>query len=66
MRKLLKYANGDEYVVGGLASIQPNGVDPIEEIDLTSLKDEEFKELRENIANKKVKNRLLKKVRVIK
>ena len=65
MKKLEKYANGEEYVVGGLASISPNGIDPIEEIDLESLTNEEFIELKENLHNKKIKNRLLEKAKEV-
>lgn len=62
MKKLLRYQNGDEYIVGGLAGIEPNGVEPKEELDLSSLKDHEFREL---MKNKKDKN-LLKRARRIK
>jgi len=58
MRKLLRYENGDEYIVGGMASIQPNEVEPIEEIDLSGLTDEEFKAFSANKKDKK----LLKKI----
>ena len=61
MRKLLRYKNGDEYVVGGLASIEPNGIDPSEEFDLSLLKDHEFKEL---MKNKKDKNLLKKAIKI--
>ena len=37
IKRLLKYANGDEYIIGGGANITPNGVEPIEEYDLTPL-----------------------------
>ena len=59
MRKLLKYKNGDEYIIGGLTGIQPNGIEPIEEYDLSALTNEEFKKLQ---LNKKDKN-ILKKVK---
>jgi len=63
MRKLLRYQNGDEYISGGLAGIQPNGVEPIEVFDLTSLPREEFESLKKNLTNKKVKDNLLKKAK---
>ncbi|HLG40297.1 MAG TPA: hypothetical protein VI461_11545 [Chitinophagaceae bacterium] len=59
MKKLLRYKNGDEYIVGGIAGIQPNGIEPVEELDLTPLSDEEFKQLRKNKKNKS----LLKKAK---
>jgi len=59
MRKLLRFKNGDEYIIGGIAGINPNGIDPIEEYDLSVLTNEEFKKLQ---LNKKDKN-ILKKVR---
>ena len=40
MRKLLKYRNGDEYIIGGLTGISPNGIEPIEEYDLDGLTDD--------------------------
>ena len=61
MRKLLRYANGDEYIVGGVAGMYPNGIDPVEELDLSLLTNEEFEQLKRN---KKDKN-LLKKARKI-
>ena len=59
MRKLLRFKNGDEYIIGGIAGINPNGIDPIEEYDLSVLTNEEFKKLQ---LNKKDKN-ILKKVK---
>ena len=59
MKKLLKYKDGTEYVIGGRASIQPNGVTPIEEYDLSDLTNNEFEELRKNPKVKK----LLKKAK---
>ena len=61
MKKLLRYKNGDEYIVGGMVSIEPNGVEPIEEYDLSSFTNEDFKQF---MRNKKDKN-LLKKARKI-
>ena len=61
MRKLLRYKNGDEYIIGGIVGMYPNGVDPVEELDLSLLTNEEFEQLKRN---KKDKN-LLKKARKI-
>lgn len=57
-RKLLKYANGDEYIVGGIAGIFPNGIEPVEEIDLTVLSDEDFKALQDNPKNQEILDKL--------
>lgn len=59
MKKLIRYKNGDEYVVGGIVSIEPNGAEVEEEFDLSTLNDQEFKAL---LKNKKDKN-ILKKAR---
>ena len=61
MRILKRYKNGDEYITGGMASIEPNGIEPIEEYDLSNLKNEEFKSLMKN--KKDIK--LLRKARKI-
>lgn len=61
MRKLKRYKNGDEYIVGGIASLEPNGNNPVSEYDLSNFTDEEFKQF---MKNKKDKN-LLKKMRKI-
>lgn len=60
MRKLLKYKNNQEYVVGGMAGIQPNGIEPIEEFDLSELKDNEFEEFRKNFKSKKFSRKIRK------
>ena len=59
MKKLLRYKNGDEYIVGGMVSIEPNGIEPIEEYDISHFTKEETEKLQKN---KKDKN-LLKKAR---
>lgn len=61
MKKLLKYKNGDEYVTGGIVGIEPNGVAPVEEFDLSGFSDQEYKDIIKNKKNKK----LLKKARKI-
>ena len=61
MRKLLRYKNGKEYIQGGIVSIVPNGVNPIEELDLSDLTNEEFTKFRQNMKDKK----LLRKARKI-
>lgn len=58
MKKLLRYENGDEYIVGGIVSIEPVGVDPIEDVDLSDLTDAEFEKLRKNKKDKKILNKL--------
>ena len=61
MKILKRYKNGNEYVTGGMVSIEPSGVEPVEQFDLSALTKEEFKQL---MKNKKDKN-LLKKARKI-
>ena len=60
MRKLLKYRNGDEYIIGGLTGISPNGIEPIEEYDLDGLTDDEFKRFKENKTDKQLRKKLKK------
>ena len=59
MKKLKIYKNGDEYITGGMTSIEPNGIEPIEEYDISHFKKEEIEKLKRN---KKDKD-LLKKAR---
>lgn len=54
MRKLLKYKNGNSYVVGGLASIFPNTKEKPTEYDLTELSSEEFDKIRKNPKDKEL------------
>jgi len=61
MRKLLKYSNGDEYVVGGMVGIAPVTDEVPEEYDLSDLTDEEFKKFRKNKKDKKLR-RIMKKL----
>ena len=60
MRKLLKYRNGDEYIIGGMTSIEPNGVEPIEEYDLSDLTEDEFKRFKENKKDKNLRVKIRK------
>ena len=60
MRKLMKYRNGDEYIVGGMTGISPNGVEPIEEFDLSNLTEDEFKRFKENKKDKKLRAKIKK------
>lgn len=62
MKKLKIYKNGDMYITGGIAGIQPNGVDPIEEYDLSDLTEKELEQLQKNKADKGLR----KKIRRIK
>ena len=48
MRKLLKYKDGSEYVVGGLVGIQPRVDYEPEEYDLSDMTDEEFENFRKD------------------
>lgn len=57
MKKLLKYKDGSEYIVGGIVSIEPNA-EPMEEWDLSDLTDEEFKELRKNPKDKNLRKKM--------
>ena len=59
--RLKKYIDGSEYIIGGIASIEPNGIEPIEEYDLSDFNKEEIEELNKNKKNKK----LLRKARRI-
>ena len=59
MRKLLVFKDGSEYITGGIVAIEPNGVDPIEQYDLSALSGKEIKELMQ----KKKDKMLLKKAR---
>ena len=58
MRKLLRYANGDEYITGDIASIEPNGIEPIEEYNLSDLTEDEFKRFKENKKDKKLRAKM--------
>ena len=60
MKKLLRYKNGDEYIVGDIASIEPNGIEPIEKYDLSDLTDDEFKRLKNNKKDKKLRQKIKK------
>ena len=60
MRKLLRYANGDEYITGGMVGIEPNGIEPEEILDLDTLNDEEFKNLMKNKKDKKILGKVKK------
>jgi len=60
MKKLLKYHNGDEYIIGGMTGISPNGIDPIEEYDLSDLTDDEFKRFKNNKKDKKLRAKIKK------
>lgn len=51
MRKLIKFKDGQTYVVGGGLEIYPN-IPPVEEFNLEGLKEEEFKKIQENPKNK--------------
>ena len=62
MRKLKIYRDGSRYFDGGLASIYPEGVEPIMEYDLSNLKQEEYERLLKKPRDKK----LLKKAKRIK
>lgn len=59
MKKLLKYANGDEYVVTDKFGISPN-IEPVEEYDLEALTDEEIKTFRENVKDKRLRKKMVK------
>jgi hypothetical protein len=59
MRKILKYKDGSTYISGGIASIQPSGIEPIEEVDVTNMSDEEIEKIRND---KKLFDKLKKKV----
>lgn len=61
MRKMKVYKNGARFFDGGLASLYPHDVEPIEEYDVSSLSDDEYKKLQDNPKDKK----LLKKVKKI-
>ena len=56
----MKYRNGDEYIVGGMTGISPNGVEPIEEFDLSNLTEDEFKRFKENKKDKKLRAKIKK------
>lgn len=61
MKRLLKYKDGSEYIDGDIASITPNGVEPVETYDLDNLSKDDIIKLRENKRDKNI----LKKVRRI-
>lgn len=55
MRKLLKFPNGKEVVSEGLY-VYDNADDPVEEIDLNFLSEEDYLKLKKNIKDKKVRD----------
>lgn len=59
MKKLLKYKDGKIYIQGGIASIVPSGIEPIEEVDVTHMKVEEIEKIRND---KNLFDKLKKKV----
>ena len=61
MRKLLRYKDGNEYIVGGITSIEPNTDYKPEEYDLSRFTDIEF----ERFKNNKKDKELLKKIKRI-
>jgi len=58
VKKLLRYGNGDEYIMGDIASIEPNGIAPVEEYDLDGLTREEFRKFKENRKDKKLRAKM--------
>jgi len=61
MRKLLKYKNGDEYIIGGEGpGISPNGIEPIEEYNLDDLTEDEFKRFKEDRKDKQLRQKIKK------
>ena len=60
MKKLVRYKNGDEYIIGSIASIEPNGIEPIKEYDLSNLTDDEFKRFKNNRKDKKLRAKIKK------
>ena len=56
------YSNGDEYIIGNMASIEPNGIETVEEYDISHLTKGEIQRLKINGKDKD----LLKKARKIK
>ena len=58
MRILKKYKDGSEYIIGGLASIEPNVDYEPEEYDLSKLTEEEFKRFKENKEDKQLRKKI--------
>lgn len=59
MKKVLKFQGNRIYVEGTMASIVPSGVEPIEEVDVTTMKEDEIEKVR---TDKKLFDKLKKKV----
>lgn len=59
MRKLIKFKDGQTYVLGGGLEIYPN-VPPVEEFDLGGLKEEEFKKIQKNPKDKNLMKKAVK------
>ena len=60
MRKLLRYKDGSEYIIGEGVGIFPSVDYEPEEYDLSEMTDEEFKRFKENKEDKILRKKLKK------
>lgn len=62
MKKLLKFASGEEIISEGVY-IHSSADLPLDELDISFLSDEEFKQLKLNPKNKEIRDKIDKRIK---
>jgi F0F1-type ATP synthase epsilon subunit len=60
MRKIKIYKENKVYVTGGIASIEPNGIEPEEEYEVENITEKEIEDIKDGRKRKRILRRAKK------